>query len=133
MSDDELEKIRLRKVEELLKFQSTPKEIINVNNPEEFDKLIRDFPDKIIIIDFWAVWCSPCKMYAPIFKKAFEEYSRDFIFAKVNTDENTRIAQHFGISSIPTTLFIKNGNAIRRFAGVVNYETLRQILESFKS
>ena len=133
MSDNELEKIRLRKAELLLKHQSMPKDIIHVNNQNEFEKLLRDFPDKIVIIDFWAIWCSPCKTYAPVFKKAQEDYSRDFIFAKVNTDENTMVAQYFGISSIPTTLFIKNGQVLHKFAGVVNYENLKHILEKLKS
>jgi len=133
LSDNELDKIRLKKVEELLRLQSMPKEIINISTSDDLNKLLNDFPDKIIVIDFWAVWCAPCKTYAPVFKKVHEEYTTDFIFTKINTDENPSIAQYFGISSIPTTLFIKNGKVLHKFAGVVNYETLRQILERLKS
>ena len=133
MSDNELDKLRLRKVEELLRLQSTSKEIIHINNNEDFNKLLNDFPDKIIVIDFWAVWCGPCKTFAPVFKKAHEEFAADFIFAKINTDENPSIAQFFGITSIPTTLFIRGKQVVHKFSGVVNYETLRQILENLKS
>lgn len=133
MSDNELDKLRLRKVEELLRLQSTSKEIIHINNNEDFNKLLNDFPDKIIVIDFWAVWCGPCKTFAPVFKKAREEFAADFIFAKINTDENPSIAQSFGITSIPTTLFIRGKQVVHKFSGVVNYETLKQILENLKS
>ncbi len=133
MSDNELEKIRLRKIEELLRLQSTPKEIINISSNDDFSKLLNDFPDRIIVIDFWAVWCAPCKMYAPVFKKAHEEFTLYFIFTKINSDENPSIAQYFGITSIPTTLFIKGKQVVHKFSGVVNYETLKQILEKLKS
>ena len=133
MSDNELDKIRLRKVAELLRLQSIPEKIINVSTTDEFKKLLNDFPDKIIVIDFWAVWCAPCKMYAPVFKKAHEEFTSDFIFTKINSDENPSIAQYFGITSIPTTLFIKGKQVVHKFSGVVNYETLKQILEKLKS
>jgi len=133
LSDNELDKIRLRKVAQLLRLQSTPRDIINISTNDDFKKLLNDFPDKIIVIDFWAVWCAPCKMYAPVFKKAHEEFTPDFIFAKINSDENPSIAQYFGITSIPTTLFIKGKQVVHKFSGVVNYETLKHILEKLKS
>jgi len=133
MSDNELDKLRLRKAEELLQHQSTGKEIIHISSNDEFNKLLDDFPDKIIVIDFWTVWCGPCKMYAPVFKKAHEEFKADFIFTKIDADENPSIAQHFGITTIPTTVFIKAKQVVHKFIGVVNYKTLKQILEKLKS
>jgi thioredoxin 1 len=111
MSDNDLEKIRQRKAEMLLKMQKIPRGIVTINNEQELESLSNDFNDKIIVIDFWAVWCSPCKAFAPIFEKLQQEYYQDFIFAKINVDENPLIAQLYGISSIPTTLFLKNGQA----------------------
>ncbi|MFX1311793.1 MAG: thioredoxin [Promethearchaeota archaeon] len=133
MSDDELEKIRRRKVEMLIKLQSMPKEIIDIHNYDELQKLSKDFPDKIIIIDFWAVWCAPCRIFTPIFEKLQQEYYKDFIFIKVNVDETPIIAQVYGITSIPTTLFLKNSKMLRKFVGVMNYETLKHILEKLIS
>ena len=132
MSDNDLKKIRQRKAEMLLKMQTMPSGIINIKNEQELARLNKEFNDKIIIIDFWAVWCSPCKIFAPVFEKLQQEYYKDFIFSKVNVDENPLIAQSFGISSIPTTLFIKEGMILRKFVGVMNYETLRQFLEKLK-
>jgi thioredoxin 1 len=133
MSDDELEKIKQRKVEMLLKQQSMPNEIINLHGINDLNKLTNDFPDKVVIIDLWAVWCGPCKTFGPIFEKVYQEYSRDFIFAKVNVDENPSIAQFYGVTAIPTTLFIKNGEIVRKFVGLMNYDTFKQILEKLKS
>jgi len=133
MSDKELEKIRQRKVEMLMKLQSMPKEIINIKNEDDLNSLSKEFNDKIIVIDCWAVWCAPCKIYAPIFEKIQQEYYQDCIFAKINVDENPMVAQRFGISSIPTTLFIKGGQFLRKLVGVINYTTLKQILEKFRS
>jgi len=132
MSDEELEKIKLRKAEMLFKLQSMPKEILNINSENELNKLINDFPDKIIIIDFWAIWCAPCKLFSPIFERVYQEYSHEFIFVKINVDENPMIAQFFGISSIPTTIFMKGGNVLRKTIGVLNYDSLKHILTKFK-
>ena len=132
MSDNELKKIRQRKAEMLMKLQSMPKGVVSIKTEEDLNKISSEFSDKIIVIDMWAVWCSPCKMFAPIFEKVQQEYEQDFIFAKINVDENLMVAQRYGISSIPTTLFIKGGQPIRKIVGVVNYSTLKQILEKFK-
>ena len=83
MSDPELEKIKLKKAEMLMNLRSMPDEIVNIHSLEDFDKLLNDYK-KIIVIDFWAVWCGPCMGFAPIFQKIQEEYRNDFIFAKVN-------------------------------------------------
>ncbi len=132
MSDNELEKIRQRKAEMLMRMQSMPTGIITINTEQDLKRLTDEFNDKIIIIDFWAVWCSPCKIFAPIFEKLQQEYYKDFIFAKINVDENPLIAQYYGISSIPTTLLLKDGQALRKFVGVMNYPSMKQILEKLK-
>ncbi|MFX0024731.1 MAG: thioredoxin family protein [Candidatus Hermodarchaeota archaeon] len=132
MSDDELEKIRLRKAEMLLNLQSMPKEVIEVKSEDEFNNLIKQFPDKIFVIDFWAEWCAPCKLYAHTFAKAHQNFSIDYIFIKINVDDNPMIAQYFEINSIPTTLFTKEGQILRKFVGLVNFETLKQLLEKYK-
>ncbi|MFX1316714.1 MAG: thioredoxin [Promethearchaeota archaeon] len=132
MSDNELEKIKQRKAEMLLKLQSMPNKIINIRSADELNKLTKDFPDNVILIDLWAVWCGPCRIFTPIFEKLQQEYSRDFIFTKVNVDENPSIAQIYGITAIPTTLLIKNGKIVKKFVGVMNYDSLKQILEKLK-
>jgi thioredoxin 1 len=133
MTENDLNKIRLKKAEMLLKTQSMPTEIVKIHSAQEFNQLKADFPDKILIIDFWAVWCSPCMMFAPVFEKIQKEHYQDFIFVKVNVDEVVAVAQEYRITGIPTTLFIKNDKVIHKVVGAVNEEHLRRVLEKLKS
>jgi thioredoxin 1 len=133
MTENDLNKIRLKKAEMLLKTQSMPTEIVKIHSGEEFNQLKADFPDKILIIDFWAVWCSPCMMFAPVFEKIQKEQYQDFIFVKVNVDEVGSIAQEYRITGIPTTLFIKSDKIIHKVVGAVNEEYMRRVLEKLRS
>ena len=133
MTENDLNKIRLKKAEMLLKTQSMPTEIVKIHSGEEFNQLKADFPEKILIIDFWAVWCSPCMMFAPVFEKIQKEQYQDFIFVKVNVDEVGSIAQEYRITGIPTTLFIKSDKIIHKVVGAVNEEYMRRVLEKLRS
>ena len=133
MTENDLNKIRLKKAEMLLKTQSMPTEIVKIHSAEEFNQLKADFPEKILIIDFWAVWCSPCMMFAPVFENLQRELYQEFIFVKVNVDEVGSIAQEYQITGIPTTLFIKSDKVIHKVVGAVNEEHLRRVLEKLRS
>lgn len=130
-ADSELEMLRMKRAKTLLK-QTMPETIIEIKSLEEFNKILKDYPNKIIIIDFWAVWCGPCMFFAPIFKKLHEEFKNEFIFVKVNVDENNAIAMKYNITGIPTTLYIKNGDVINKAVGALNYEQMKQVLEKLK-
>ena len=131
MSDHELEKIRLKKAEMLMKLSALPKEVIDIHSAEEFQKLLKDY-DKIIIIDFWAAWCGPCKAFFPTFNQLQQEYQSEFIFVKVNVDEVPSIAQQYRISGIPTTLFIRRNQVLNKVVGAMNYDNLKVFLERLK-
>ncbi len=132
-ADKDLERLRMKKAEMLLKHQKMPEHVIEIHSSEEFNKLLKDYPDKIIIIDFWAVWCGPCIYFAPTFKKLQGEFQSEFIFVKVNVDENNAIAMKYGITGIPTTLFIKNDEVVHQVVGAMNYEGMKRVLEKLKN
>jgi thioredoxin 1 len=73
--------------------------------------------DKPVLVDFWASWCGPCKMLAPVVEKLSTQYTEKVRFVKLNTDENPDIAGKFGISGIPCLILIKDGKEIDRFVG----------------
>ena len=73
----------------------------------------------LVLVDFWATWCGPCRMQAPILEKLSEELSEDELkILKMDVDENPEIARAFGIMSIPTLLFKKDGQVVKQVAGV---------------
>jgi len=84
-----------------------------------------------VIVDFWAPWCGPCKMVAPILDKLAKENAGKLLVAKVNTDENPEWAQKYEVQGIPTMLFIANGKVIYRQVGALPERMLRDALGQF--
>lgn len=96
-----------------------------------FEEVINN--NEKVIVDFWASWCMPCKMVAPIFEKLAKKYKGTIVFAKVNVDENPEIAAKFGIMSIPNFIIFKNGEKIGEIVGAMPEEVLEEkILNYFK-
>ena len=73
--------------------------------------------DKLVVIDFWAEWCGPCKMINPIIDEIAEEYKEKVVVGKVNVDDNDEATSKYGIRTIPTVLFIKNGEVVDKLVG----------------
>ena len=121
-SDDELEAIKHKKLAELQKEAATKAMMSSITEPivltdSNFTSEISKYP--IMLVDFWAPWCGPCRMVSPIIEQLSREYSGRVAFGKVNVDENQRIAASFGIQSIPTLMIFKGSKAVDVIMGAV--------------
>lgn len=83
-----------------------------------FQKTVLD-SDKLSMVDFWAVWCGPCRAVAPIVEQLAHEYKDKVVIGKVDVDNNPEVATQYGIRSIPTILFIKGGKVVDKQVGAV--------------
>ena len=88
-----------------------------VLDDEGFEKTKEKF--EVIVFDFWATWCPPCRMMTPVLKNLSKKYSGKIAFGKINTDEHSKTAREFGISAIPTFLIFKNGEMVDRITGAM--------------
>jgi thioredoxin 1 len=84
-----------------------------------------------VIVDFWAPWCGPCRMVAPSLEKIAKEYAGKLVVAKVNTDENAEWASRYGVSGIPTMLFVAGGEVVHEQVGALPPDYLKRMVDKF--
>ena len=96
---------------------------LNITN-ENYEALLSD--SKPLVIDFWAVWCGPCRAIAPVVEELAEEYADKVNIGKCDVDDNDDLTGKFGIRNIPTVLFIKNGEVMDKSVGAVTKAQLEE-------
>ena len=132
MEDNEIEKIQKKQLEDLLKQQ-------NLNNildktpvmeltSENFNREMAN--NDLLLVDFWAEWCGPCKSMHPIFTRMAKKYKR-VRFARVNVDNAQDIAMKYGVQSIPTFIMFKNGEIANTMVGAVGEPGIHMICKKF--
>jgi len=87
--------------------------------------------DKLVMVDFWAVWCGPCRMIAPSIEELAKEYEGKIKVAKLNTDENPDVASRYKIMGIPTVMFFKKGEKLDQVVGAVPKPQLKAKIDAF--
>lgn len=95
---------------------------------ENFNEVIAS--DKLVLIDFWAEWCGPCRTITPIIEEMATEYADKAVITKCNVEDNDEITMKYGIRNIPTILFIKGGEVVDKQVGAASKEALVAKLES---
>lgn len=92
-----------------------------------FDSVVDNAP--LTLVDFWATWCGPCRMVGPVIEKLGEQYEGKAVIAKVDVDAEPDLARRFGIMSIPTVVFLKNGKEFQRLVGVQSPQVYADLLD----
>jgi thioredoxin 1 len=125
--DEELDKIKEKKMAEMKK--SYQKQgVVKLTSSSFEDFLKTDMP---VLVDFWADWCMPCRMMAPVMEQLAEEFAGKALFGKVNVDENPDVASRFGIMSIPHFLVFKNGTLAEKVVGAVGRDPLANTIKKY--
>jgi thioredoxin 1 len=133
MEDDELARIRERKLKEMeAKMKENAEGKVLHLEQANFSAIAGEHP--ALVIDFWAEWCGPCRMVGPVVEELAREFAGRVTFAKCNTDDNAMLANQFGISAIPTLLLFRDGRLADRVIGAYPKEALKtKIIQVFGS
>ena len=115
--DKELEQIRLKKIQSMLN-QDHPNQVSThplILTDGNFDSTVKS--TSLLVVDFWAPWCGPCRMVGPVIEQLTSEYSGKVAFGKLNVDDNQMVARSFGVMSIPTIIVFQRGQEVERIVG----------------
>ncbi len=126
MEDKELEKLKEEKIKKML--DQAKAGVVKLDSSSFDNFLNTDLP---VLVDFWADWCMPCRMMAPVMEELAQAYTERSLFGKVNVDENPQIASRYGIMSIPHFLIFKNGTRVEKIVGAVGRDPLENALKKY--
>jgi thioredoxin 1 len=131
LEDEELKIINEKRMKKLQQIMNEKGLLKNIKDPlnlddSNFTQTINKFP--LLLVDFWAPWCGPCRMMSPLIDQIGKEYMGKLVVGKVNVDENPTISRQFGISSIPTLILFKRGQAVNKIIGSVSKNKIDEMV-----
>ncbi|RLF48241.1 MAG: thioredoxin [Thermoplasmata archaeon] len=129
----EIEKIKQKMLQRMMSAskeekKEMPKKPIKITD-ENFDEVISKYD--VVVVDFYADWCGPCRMLAPVIEELAKEMKGKVVFAKLNTDENPKTAMKYRVMSIPTLIMFKNGKMVDKNVGALPADMLRDWIERY--
>jgi thioredoxin 1 len=132
LEDEELRIINERRMKKLQQIVNEKELLKNIKEPlnlddSNFAQTINKYP--LLLVDFWAPWCGPCRMMSPIIDQVGKEYIGKLVVGKVNVDENPNISGQFGISSIPTLILFKRGQVVNNIIGSVSKSRIDEMVK----
>jgi thioredoxin 1 len=132
LEDEELRIINEKRMKKLQHLMNEKELLKNVKEPLNLDdatffQTINKFP--LILVDFWAPWCGPCRMMSPIIEQIGKDYLGKLVTGKLNVDENPLVARQSGISSIPTLILFKRGQAVNKIIGSVSKNRIDEMIK----
>jgi thioredoxin 1 len=132
LEDEELRIINEKRMKKLQQIVNEKELLKNIKEPlnlddSNFSQTINKYP--LLLVDFWAPWCGPCRMMSPIIDQVGKEYIGKLVVGKVNVDENPNISGQFGISSIPTLILFKRGQAVNNIIGSVSKSRVDEMVK----
>ncbi len=133
MDDPELEKIKQKKLAEMLAQQqeSIAQSQVQITDlsSSNFDSITSK---GLVLVDFWAEWCGPCKMMHPVFERMAKKY-RHIKFTRVNVDQNQDISMKYGVQAIPTFILFKDGKQVERMTGAIGEPGIQMIAKKYQT
>jgi thioredoxin 1 len=132
LEDEELRIINEKRMKKLQQIVNEKELLKNIKEPLDLDdsnfaQTINKYP--LLLVDFWAPWCGPCRMMSPIIDQVGKEYIGKLVVGKVNVDENPNISGQFGISSIPTLILFKRGQVVNNIIGSVSKSRIDEMVK----
>lgn len=111
-------------------FAFTAGDDVQIMSENTFQK---DIKKGVVVVDFWATWCGPCRMQAPIFENVAKELKKEATFGKVDVDKNRLLSELYSVNSIPTIIIFKDGQLAYRIEGVTDKKTLTSTIREIKT
>jgi len=132
LEDEELKLINEKKMKELQQLVNEKELLKTINEPitlsdSTFFETINKFP--LMLVDFWAPWCGPCRMMSPIVDQIGRDYPGKLAVGKINVDKNQLIARQFSVSSIPTLILFKRGKLLNKIIGAVSKNRINEMVK----
>ena len=100
---------------------------INITD-QDFKKIVLE-SETLVVVDFWAPWCAPCRMVSPVIEELAEEYKGKVVVGKMNVDENPETSSQFGVMSIPTVMLFKNGKSVKSLIGAQSKDKYKKMID----